>query len=47
MTKIADALSGEGRGRRGSRLRWEDWVTRDLAGVGGMGGSGDKWLGQQ
>ena len=32
LTKRADALRVEGRGRRG-RLRWEDCVKRDLVGV--------------
>ena len=38
LTKRADALRVEGRIRRGRpRLRWEDCVKRDIAGVGGEG----------
>ena len=36
LTKTADALGVDGRRRKGRpRLRWEDYVKRGLAGVGG------------
>ena len=49
LTKRVDVLRVQGRRRRG-RLRWEDYMKRDLAGVGGEWrmktrdrGSGDRW----
>ena len=55
LTKRTDAHRVEGRRRRGRlRLRWEECVKRDLAGVGGEGrmrtrdrGSGDGWWRRQ
>ena len=38
LTKRADVLRMEGRRRRGRpRLRWEDRMKSDMAGVGGEG----------